>query len=54
MIKNNNLLFPVFTAKHGFKKAIVPAANVPREKIPGMEVIGVKKLEQALSALHDL
>lgn len=38
-------------AKHGFKKAIVPFANMPREKIPGMEVIGVKKLEQALHAL---
>lgn len=41
-------------AKHGFKKAIVPAGNAPREKIPGMEVIAVKKLQQALSALEDL
>jgi len=41
-------------AKHGFKKAIVPAGNAPREKIPGMEVIAVKKLQQALSALDDL
>lgn len=40
-------------AKHGFKKAIVPAGNAPREKIPGMEVIAVKKLQQALSALED-
>jgi len=40
-------------AKHGFKKAIVPAGNAPREKIPGMEVIAVKKLQQALSALDD-
>ena len=38
-------------AKHGFKKAIVPAGNAPREKIPGMEVIAVKKLHEALSAI---
>ncbi|MEZ5539075.1 MAG: DNA repair protein RadA [Pseudomonadales bacterium] len=37
-------------AKHGFRKAIVPAANAPREKIEGMEVIGVKKLAEALAA----
>ncbi|TXH50644.1 MAG: DNA repair protein RadA [Cellvibrionales bacterium] len=37
-------------AKHGFRKAIVPAANAPREKIEGMEVIGVKKLVEALAA----
>jgi len=38
-------------AKHGFRKAIVPAANAPREKIDGMEVIGVKKLAEALAAI---
>lgn len=38
-------------AKHGFKKAIVPAANVPRQPIEGIEVIGVKKLVDALEAL---
>jgi DNA repair protein RadA/Sms len=35
-------------AKHGFTKAIVPQSNMPKEKIKGMEVIGVKKLSQAL------
>ncbi len=39
-------------AKHGFRKAIVPAANAPREKIDGMEVIGVKKLAEALAAVE--
>jgi DNA repair protein RadA/Sms len=39
-------------AKHGFRKAIVPAANAPREKIDGMEVIGVKKLAEALVAVE--
>ncbi len=38
-------------AKHGFKRAIVPAANAPRDKSPGIEVIAVKNLQQALEAL---
>ncbi|MGB1191553.1 MAG: DNA repair protein RadA [Pseudomonadales bacterium] len=36
-------------AKHGFKKAIVPKANMPKQKISGMEVTGVSKLEDALA-----
>jgi len=35
-------------AKQGFEVAIVPAANVPRGKIRGIEVIGVRKLGAAL------
>lgn len=35
-------------AKHGFKKAIVPYGNAPKESIPGLEVIAVKKLSEAL------
>lgn len=35
-------------AKHGFKKAIVPISNLPKEKISGLEVFGVKSLQQAL------
>ena len=38
-------------AKHGFKKAIVPFGNLPKQQIAGMEVIGVKKLSQALEAI---
>ncbi len=38
-------------AKHGFKRAIVPKANVPKFPIEGLEVIGVSKIEQALAAL---
>jgi DNA repair protein RadA/Sms len=38
-------------AKHGFKRAIVPNANVPKVKIKGMEVIGISKLSQAIEAL---
>src|SRR5690554_1106457 len=35
-------------AKHGFKRAIVPKANAPRNKIEGMQVIAVESLQQAL------
>lgn len=38
-------------AKHGFKRAIVPKANVPKESIDQMEVIGVTKLSEALEVL---
>ena len=38
-------------AKHGFRRAIVPKANAPREPIKGMEIIAVEKLSQALEAL---
>lgn len=38
-------------AKHGFKRAIVPKSNVPKEKIDQMEVIGVTKLSEALEVL---
>ena len=38
-------------AKHGFKRAIVPSANKPKQKIEGMEVIGVQKLSEALDLL---
>jgi DNA repair protein RadA/Sms len=38
-------------AKHGFRRAIVPMANVPRKPVEGMEVVGVSSLAQALDAL---
>ena len=38
-------------AKHGFKRAIVPIANVPKKKIAGMKVTGVSKLIDALELL---
>ena len=38
-------------AKHGFKTALVPEANVPRRAIEGMTVRGVARLSQALDAL---
>ena len=38
-------------AKHGFKRAIVPVGNAPREPIKGMDVIPVRKVTDALQAL---
>lgn len=38
-------------AKHGFTRAIVPKANIPKSPIPGLEVIGVSKIAQALDAI---
>tara|TARA_B100000780_G_C21126905_1_gene457677 strand:+ start:11617 stop:12354 length:738 start_codon:yes stop_codon:yes gene_type:complete len=37
--------------KHGFKRAIVPKANAPKNKIAGLTVIPVTKLSDALEAL---
>jgi len=38
-------------AKHGFKRAIAPKANVPKSGIPGMEVIAVESISQALEII---
>jgi DNA repair protein RadA/Sms len=39
-------------AKHGFKRAIVPAANVnKKERIEGMEIIPVHRLSEAIDSL---
>jgi DNA repair protein RadA/Sms len=41
-------------AKHGFKKAIVPFANRPKDRLPNMAVHGVKNLSSALEVLAGL
>ncbi|WP_019563611.1 DNA repair protein RadA [Thioalkalivibrio sp. AKL10] len=38
-------------AKHGYTRAIAPAANAPRKPIKGMEVIPVSRLSEVLDAL---
>lgn len=38
-------------AKHGFKRAIVPFNNMPKQPIKGMKVIGIKKLSEALEVI---
>lgn len=35
--------------KQGFTTAIVPAANVPKKRIDGINIVGVRRLEDALS-----
>ena len=39
-------------AKHGFRQAIVPHANMPKRSPEGMEVYGVRRLEEALERLR--
>jgi len=39
-------------AKLGFAQAIVPKANAPKQKIAGIEVIAVERLEEAVSRLR--
>ncbi len=38
-------------AKHGFKRAIIPNANMPKKPIEGMEVIGVSKIGELMDHL---
>ena len=38
--------------KHGFKKAIIPKSNQPKQDIEGMEVIAVSRLSDAISQLQ--
>jgi len=41
-------------AKLGFEKAIVPRANQPKTKIPGLEVLPVERVDQAVQLLRNL
>ena len=38
-------------AKHGFKRAIIPKANAPKDPVDGMEIVGVSWLSEALEAV---
>lgn len=38
-------------AKHGFRRAIVPAANVPKGGVSGMDIVPVRRLADALDAI---
>lgn len=40
-------------AKHGFKVAIVPEANMPKKTIKGMKIIAVKQLSAVLAIVRD-
>ena len=41
-------------AKHGFKRAIIPKSNAPAEGIPGMEVVPVCRLVDALHSIFTI
>ena len=41
-------------AKLGFAVAIIPKANMPKTKIPGLRVIPVERIDQAISAAAEL
>ena len=38
-------------AKHGFTRAIVPKGNKPKESVPGMKIIAVDRLSEALDSI---
>lgn len=44
----------VEAAKHGFRYALVPRANRPRQAIEGLTVMGVSHLQEALDAVDEL
>jgi len=37
--------------KHGFTRAVVPKANVPKKGVPGLEIVAVERLGEALDAV---
>ena len=39
-------------AKLGFARAVIPKANVPKQKIEGMEIMGVERLSEALDNFY--
>jgi len=41
-------------AKLGFTRALIPEANRPKQPIEGMEVISVKRVEEAVTRIRDL
>ena len=41
-------------AKLGFERAVVPRANQPKSKIPGLEILPVERIDQAVRLLREL
>jgi DNA repair protein RadA/Sms len=41
-------------AKHGFKRAIIPKSNKPKETIKNLQIHAVSNIQEALSVLADL
>ena len=42
------------SAKLGFSVALVPRANAPKQAIPGLRVIAVERIEEALEQARGL
>ena len=41
-------------AKLGFSIALIPKANMPKQKIEGLQVIGVERIDEAMNKLREL
>jgi DNA repair protein RadA/Sms len=41
-------------SKLGFSIAMVPKANAPKQKIEGMTIVAVERIDEAFSKLRDL
>jgi len=41
-------------AKLGFERAVVPKANAPKAKVPGLEILAVERVDQAVQLLRSL
>ena len=41
-------------AKLGFSIAVVPKANLPKQKIDGLEVIGVERIDDAMNKIREM
>jgi DNA repair protein RadA/Sms len=41
-------------AKLGFERIILPKANLPKAKIPGIEALPVERIDQAVKLLREL
>jgi DNA repair protein RadA/Sms len=41
-------------AKLGFEKLIIPTANAPKAKVPGVEIIAVERVDRAVQVLREL
>lgn len=39
--------------KHGFTKALIPKANAPKNAIPGLEIISISSLQEAIDFLRN-
>ena len=40
--------------KLGFTRAMIPEANKPKQAIPGMEIVAVRRVEEAFQKLREL